>query len=614
MSALLALGAALLHALWQGAILAALFRLALVVLERPQTRYLAGCATLVAMAALPVATFFSLWTPAAAATTAAGAARAAEAAVEGSRAARSLLPLVAAAWLLGVLVLSARLSCAFLLLRRRIAAAVPLPESWQARLAALSARLGVARVVELRTSPKVSVPEVVGWVAPVILLPVSALTALSPAQLEAILAHELAHVRRLDYLANLLQSAVEIALFHHPLVWWVSHRVRIEREYCADDAALELLADRSGYARALADLEALRLEAPGLAVASTGTGGPLMLRIRRILNPTQARPIGGALPALLAASALLAGLLYAHELGATPHGSVEIPWLPPVLERWKPALTDSALRHHLDPDALAIIALVESGGDASARSPVGALGLLQLMPETAARLAQARGLPRPTEEQLLDPAYNLDLGAEYFARQLASFGELELAAAAYNAGETRLHAWLEHKATLPKESERYRDLVGSLWNERGAARSAAYEGWRGRVRARTLAGAESPVPGTVTLAFGAQTHPFSGEPYFHQGLDLASEPGAPVHAPLPGTVAGVEEDEERGRVVVLRHANGIESRFHHLGSIEVSPGQSVARGDTVGTAGATGKVTGPHVHFELRDQGAPVDPAPYLSR
>ena len=98
-------------------------------------------------------------------------------------------------------------------------------------------------------------PTVIGWLKPVVLLPASALAGLTPRQLEAILAHELAHIRRHDYLVNLLQTLVETLLFYHPAVWWLSRRIRVERENCCDDLAVSLCGDPVAYAAALADLE-----------------------------------------------------------------------------------------------------------------------------------------------------------------------------------------------------------------------------------------------------------------------------------------------------------------------------------------------------------------------
>ena len=146
----------------------------------------------------------------------------------------------------------------------------------------LCRRLGIGRAVVLLESSAVTVPMVMGWLKPVVLVPASTLTGLSPRQLEAILAHELAHVRRHDYLVNLFQTAVETLLFYQPAVWWVSAQVRRERENCCDDLAVAVCGDRLGYARALADLEGLRAAGPRLAMAADG--GSLSDRIRRVVG------------------------------------------------------------------------------------------------------------------------------------------------------------------------------------------------------------------------------------------------------------------------------------------------------------------------------------------
>ena len=128
----------------------------------------------------------------------------------------------------------------------------------------------------------VEVPTVIGWLRPMILLPASALVGLSPQQLESLLVHELAHIRRHNYLVNLVQTTVETLLFYHPAVWWVSQQVREEREDCCDDLAVAVCGDVLVYARALAELEQLRAVGPHLAVAANG--GHLLRRIQRLIG------------------------------------------------------------------------------------------------------------------------------------------------------------------------------------------------------------------------------------------------------------------------------------------------------------------------------------------
>ena len=193
------------------------------------------------------------------------------------------LPFIVSGWLLGVFGLSVwHLGGWAQLQRLRRKMVEQVDPSLHTRLRRLSERLGLRRSVQLLESALVQIPTVVGWVRPVILLPASALTGLHTDQLEALLAHELAHIRRYDYLVNMLQTVVEILGFYHPAVWWVSHRIRAERENCCDDLAVSLSGDRVRYARALTSMEEIRTSRAELAVAASG--GCLLGRIRRLVG------------------------------------------------------------------------------------------------------------------------------------------------------------------------------------------------------------------------------------------------------------------------------------------------------------------------------------------
>ena len=148
-------------------------------------------------------------------------------------------------------------------------------------------------------SAVVQVPTVIGWLRPVVLLPVGCFTGLSEAQIEALLAHELAHIRRHDYLVSVFQSVVEALLFYHPAVWWVSRQVRQERECCCDELAVGVGGDRLAYARALSFLEERR--AGSSEVVLGANGGVLTMRIRRLLGYRES-----AAGAQVAAAVLLA--------------------------------------------------------------------------------------------------------------------------------------------------------------------------------------------------------------------------------------------------------------------------------------------------------------------
>lgn len=221
-------------------------------------------------------------------------------------------------WILGVLLQSARLFVGWQFVKRiQQLASSPSIGELHSRCQQLASQLGIRHSVRLVQSALIEVPTVLGWIRPLILLPAQALTGLDAAQMDAILAHELAHIRRQDYLVNLVQTVLETLLFYHPAVWWVSHQIRTEREHCCDDIAVEVCGNRVIYARALAEMEALRAS-PRLTLAANS--GSLLGRIKRLIRPASAaqRSIWwAACPIAIAViGALLTGAYFASSASA----------------------------------------------------------------------------------------------------------------------------------------------------------------------------------------------------------------------------------------------------------------------------------------------------------
>jgi uncharacterized protein (TIGR03435 family) len=316
------LGWTLLHFLWQGVLMAGVYAAIRKWIARaagPDTRYLLGCAVLAGMAAAPLVTW-ALLQQTAGVMAPAGAHFAAAAPVASGTAGTTtttwlragaphalpepLLPWVVVIWLTGALGFWVRLvgswMCAVRLRSRLVR---PAPREWQQALDRLKSRIRVSRPVRLLVSSLVQAPAVVGWLRPVVLVPVGALAGLPAGQIEALLVHELAHIRRHDYLVNVLQSVVEALLFYHPAVWWVSGHIRTEREQCCDDVAVSVSGDVLTYARALAELESAR--PAHFKAAMAATGGSLAHRIARLLG--QSRPASQTLsgPGIIAAAVLL---------------------------------------------------------------------------------------------------------------------------------------------------------------------------------------------------------------------------------------------------------------------------------------------------------------------
>jgi beta-lactamase regulating signal transducer with metallopeptidase domain len=311
----------LLHFLWQGALIAAVAAGLMFAFRRPATRYLLGLGALSLMFASFGVTFMVLNSPAAVDTAPAVAPAAALAmtpdvgsdpaaiarAAPTTESPREILWL-AQGWLAGVFLLAVRLAFGLLVieyLRRRNL--VALPDALVARLHALQARLGLTRLIRYRECALVGAPAVIGFFRPIVLIPMRAITGLSTEQLEAVIAHELGHVKRFDVAVNFVQVIAETVFFFHPAVWWLNRRIRADREDCCDDIAVNAAGGRLGYAKALATMATWR-DTPRFAMAATG--GPLAARVSRLLGmtrePHQGRMAGAVTITLLAATATLA--------------------------------------------------------------------------------------------------------------------------------------------------------------------------------------------------------------------------------------------------------------------------------------------------------------------
>ena len=304
-----ALGLALVHLLWQGAIVAAALAVSLVFLRSSRIRYVAGCVALFAMLASFALTLthflpeggsavgtLSKTTPPSWNT------RPDLTGSNGHFAAfGTLVPWLAPVWISGVCVFYLRYATGWLLLHRmRRGGVCKAPDLWEHSVRRLAVELKVSRPVALLESLLADTPVVFGHLRPAVLVPLGFLAGLSPDHIEAILLHELAHIKRSDYLVNVCQRLIEGLLFYHPAAWWISQVIRTERENCCDDIVVKLRGDAHGYAMALTALEQNRFEhqRPTREPAVAATGGSLMKRIKRLLYP--AGPSGIWAPALAA--------------------------------------------------------------------------------------------------------------------------------------------------------------------------------------------------------------------------------------------------------------------------------------------------------------------------
>lgn len=188
-------------------------------------------------------------------------------------------------WFIGVLLLAMRLAGGMLIINgMRRQGVSPLPAAWEQRMKMLAVKMGLRRSITYLQSQKVRVPTVIGILRPVVLIPAMIISGLPADQLETIIVHELAHIRRHDFLINIMQSIMEALFFYHPVVWIISENVRLEREKCCDDYTIKVCGKVSLYARALAWLSELQITATIPSVAITGNKKNIVHRVERLIN------------------------------------------------------------------------------------------------------------------------------------------------------------------------------------------------------------------------------------------------------------------------------------------------------------------------------------------
>ena len=271
-------GWCLLQFVWQAAVVGAAYAIVRLVLPRGNPRYLAAILALAVMAACPIFTWhaIAISAPADALSemvvtgTSALSGAPATSAWSWRTLLQAALPWLVLTWAIGVAALGARVFRQWRGLRAMLKMAESLPD-WQARARIFADRMGLRRLVPVLASVRVATPTLIGWLRPAVVMPVAVLARMPASQIDLVLAHELAHLKRFDHIANLFQVVLETLFFYHPMVHWISREARNERELCCDTLALRVTGgERRDFVAALANLEALRTGHAELALAASG--------------------------------------------------------------------------------------------------------------------------------------------------------------------------------------------------------------------------------------------------------------------------------------------------------------------------------------------------------
>ena len=235
-------------------------------------------------------------------------------ALDVSSAIQKIMPLVLMGWMAGFLFFTLRLSSGVFYSYRLRSESTPIDNEWYAYIQNISQKLGINRVISLAESAAINAPIVIGYFNPLIVIPVGMLTGLTPEQLETIFLHELAHIKRHDYLINFIQSVIETVFFFNPFVWKLSDIIRREREYCCDDVVVRQHGGVKAYAYALTQLAERRLAPHTFALSLAEDKNQLLNRIRRIME-NSVKNCSGKSRLMIPAILLFAGLLCISWLG-----------------------------------------------------------------------------------------------------------------------------------------------------------------------------------------------------------------------------------------------------------------------------------------------------------
>lgn len=220
------------------------------------------------------------------------------------------LPFFVFVWFSGLLFFSLRFIGSVLYVQRvRTQGINELDIEWIYRSREIGKRLGFKKFIPVFESIKVKVPLAIGYIKPIILLPLGMINNLPYYQVEALIAHEFAHIKRYDFVINLLQTLVETIFFYHPAVWWISSQIREERENCCDDITVNVCGNSLAYSKALYNLLQIQHNHPELALAASGNVNQLLRRIKRMNGEKSKFSYGGRFAAFMLIFAVIAAVL-----------------------------------------------------------------------------------------------------------------------------------------------------------------------------------------------------------------------------------------------------------------------------------------------------------------
>lgn len=523
-----------------------------------------------------------------------------------------LRPYLVIFWLAGICVYAGSFRRGLVRTRLLKHTGMPCREDAIARMTRrIADQMGILQRVVVRITDHIDQPVLIGWIKPVILLPAGLITGLAPQQIEAILTHELAHIKRHDYALSVLQSLLETLFFFHPAVWWISHRITIEREFCCDDLAVETIGNKATYLRALVTLETLRTTGLAASPALSMHDGSLLSRVKRLTTSAVSDPFP-ITRSRITLMFMLMFLLIASFVGNTSSADHTTPALLPST----PALMDAVVSNDSIPSLHPLKSKVKvTSGFGMRYHPVLKIRRMHAGVDFLARMgsdvyATAAGTIKEVAE---NNGRGKFIVIEHANGYLTSYSNLSLqsvkAGESIKKGQKIGESGNSGLSTGPHLHYEVRidnkpvDPVDYL----PSALLGQFE--------------ENDVPSThplgdnkikATATYGYKYHPVLEIKRLHAGLDFQVATSSPVYATADGAVLIANRNGGYGEHVKLQHIDGFTTLYAHLSEITVVVGEQLKKGDLLGYSGNTGLSSAPHLHYEIHLKGEALDPLYFL--
>ena len=504
------------------------------------------------------------------------------------------IPMLAILWCFGFLFQSFRYALSFIFTQRLRHNGITLPPSnWTRKFSVMAANSGVRENVKLYISCHIDNPMTMGFLKPIVLVPLGFLTQLPQDQVEAILLHEIAHIRRFDYVFNLLQIAIKSVFFFNPAIYFISRLIDIEREQACDDLAVAQGRNPYALAKGLASLQLNRRSRNNLTMAIHGKEMVVLNRLKRLTQPIEHKQRPEQLMLSILTAFIMGGIYFGtaqannglQELDQKREYKKEVASVKIASRKENNAAKkpyDKNMQHENVRQAL-YNQLMKDGLISSLQTTV------ILKPKGKSWVANDVDVPKLSQERYCDLISQLKL-------KKSTLEKIKLS-------PKSVYAFTKNQEVT------YGQFTSSSNNHRSVTKKKSQ---RVELVKRDEHSSKFRLPldkADVTANFG-QTGKLW--PKTHLGVDFRGQIGDPIYASSDGKVLLARAEGHYGKRVVIQHKDGIITTYSHMNSISVSARDTVKAGNIIGTVGSTGKSTGPHLHFELIKKGRKINPEPYI--